>query len=112
MVAVVPNESFLRFDGTKLRVFVDNELILDGPEDSFDVTLLGSLYPGERAIRIQYEDLVAEEIVKLVNDQVAELTIRINAAFGKRALRFKVKTDIPLDKWQARHKRSNVLTQS
>ncbi len=111
-VAVVPNESFLKFDGKKLRVYVDNELILDGPKDSFDATLLGSLYPGERAIKLQYEDLVAEEIVQLSDGYVAELTIRVDAMFGKRKLKFKAKTDIPLDKWQARYKKSNVLTQS
>lgn len=112
MVAVVPNETFLKFDGKKLRVFIDNELILDGPKDSFDATLLGSLYPGERAIKVQYEDLVAEEIIQLSDGQVAELTIRVDAMFGKRKLKFKAKTDIPLDKWQARYKKSNVLTQS
>ncbi len=112
LVAVVPNENFLKFDGKKLRVYIDNELILDGPKDSFDATLLGSLYPGERAIKVQYEDLVTEEIVQLTDGFVAELTIRVDAMFGKRKLKFKAKTDIPLDKWQARYKKSNVLTQS
>ncbi|MBK6909971.1 MAG: PEGA domain-containing protein [bacterium] len=112
MVAVVPGENFVRFDASKLRVFVDGELILDGPKGKFDATLMGSLYPGERAIKVQYEDLVAEEIVALMDDQVAELTIRVDSMFGKRKLKFKSKTDIPLDKWQARFKKSSVLTQS
>ncbi|MBL0060402.1 MAG: hypothetical protein IPP40_02620 [bacterium] len=112
LVAVVPNENFIKFDGKKLRVYIDNELILDGPKDSFDATLLGSLYPGERAIKVQYEDLITEEIVQLTDGSVAELTIRVDAMFGKRKLKFKAKTDIPLDKWQARYKKSNVLTQS
>ncbi|MCB9357243.1 MAG: PEGA domain-containing protein [Calditrichaeota bacterium] len=112
MIAVVPNANFPRFDGSKLRVFVDGELILDGPTEPFDVTLLGGLYPGERAVKLEYDGLVAEDIVKVFNDQVAELTIRINAAFGKRSLRFKTKTDIPLDKWQSDFKKSTILTQS
>lgn len=112
MLAVVPNEEFPRFDGKKLRIFVDNELILDGPADKFDATLLGSLYPGERAIRVVYEDLVVEDIVRLIDGQVAEATMRIDAMFGKRKLKLKVRTDIPLEKWQARYKKSNVLTQS
>lgn len=112
MIAIVPNENFLKFDGKKLRVFVDNELILDGPESSFDATLLGSLYPGDRAVKVQYGELVAEEIVELVEGQVAELTIRVDAMFGKSKLKFKVRTDIPLEKWQARFKKSNILTQS
>ncbi len=97
MVAVVPNEEFLKFDGKKLRVYIDNELILDGPKDTFDATLLGSLYPGERAINVVYEDLVAEDIVQLIDGQVAEPTIRVDAMFGKRKLKFKVHTDIPLE---------------
>lgn len=112
MLAVVPNEEFPRFDGKKLRIFVDNELILDGPADKFDATLLGSLYPGERAIRVVYEDLVVEDIVRLIDGQVAEATMRIDAMFGKRKLKLKVRTDIPLEKWQARYKKSSVLTQS
>ncbi|MCB1059571.1 MAG: PEGA domain-containing protein [Calditrichaeota bacterium] len=111
LVAVVPNENFPRFDAAKLRVFVDNELILDGPKGTYDATLLGSLYPGDRAIKIQYDDLVAEDIIKLNDGQVAEITIRINAFFSKRSLKFKVKTDIPLETWQARFKKSNILTQ-
>jgi hypothetical protein len=111
MLAIVPNENFPRFDASKLRVFVDGELMIDGPKGNFDATLLGSLYAGDRAIKVQYEDLVAEDIIKLIDGQVAELTIRINAVFSKRSLKFKVKTDIPLEKWQARFKKSNVLTQ-
>lgn len=112
LVAVVPNETFIKFDLKKLRVYVDNELILDGASGSFDATLLGSLYPGERAIKLQYDELVAEDMVNLIDGQVAELTIRVDAMLGKRRLKFKAKTDIPLEKWQARFKKSNVLTQS
>jgi len=111
MVAVVPNENFVRFDVSKLRVFVDGELLLDSPSGKFDATLLGGLYPGDRAIKIQYEDLVSEDIVAIADGFVTELTIRVDAMFGKRKLKFKSKSEIPLDKWQARFKKSNVLTQ-
>lgn len=112
MIAIVPNENFTKFDGKKLRVYVDDELILDSPEKSFDATLISRLYPGERAIKIQYGDLVAEDIVKLTSDQVAELTIRVDAMFGKSKLKFKTRTEMPLDKWQSKFKKLNVLTQS
>lgn len=112
MLAVLPNEEFPRFDSKKLRIFVDNELILDAPSQKFDATLLGSLYPGERAVRIVYEDLSAEEMIRLADGQVAEVTLRLDAMFGKRKLKMKVKTDVSLDKWQARAKKLNVLTQS
>ncbi|MBK6766990.1 MAG: PEGA domain-containing protein [bacterium] len=112
MLAVLPNDEFPRFDSKKLRIFVDNELILDAPPQKFDATLLGSLYPGERAVRIVYEDLAADEVIRLIDGQVAEVTLRIDAMFGKRKLKLKIKTDVSLDRWQARAKKLNVLTQS
>lgn len=112
LLAIVPSETFQRFEASKLRIFIDGELILDSPSGDFDATLLGSLYAGERSVKVEYDGLSAEELVKLSDDHVAEATLRINAAFGKRSLKLKVRTNIPIDTWQARHKKSVVLTQS
>ncbi len=112
LLAVVPSETFQRFEASKLRVFVDGELILDAPSGDFDATLLGSLHAGERSVKVEYDGLSAEELVKFSDDHVAEATLRINAAFGKRSLKLKMRTNIPIDTWQARHKKSVVLTQS
>jgi hypothetical protein len=112
LLAVVPNDGFIGFDGSLLRIYVDNELILDGPKDRFDATLLGGIAQGERLIRIEYADMTSEEFVQLADNQVAEVTMRVEAFFSKRKLKLKARSDIPLDKWQARYKKSNVLTQS
>ncbi|MFZ5432353.1 MAG: hypothetical protein ACOZB3_01130, partial [Calditrichota bacterium] len=111
-VAVRPSEDLQKFDPTSLRIYVDNELLLDGSQQSFDAALLGHLLSGKRLIRINYGDLSDDIHINAVDGQVAEITFRIESFFSKRKLRLRDKSIVPVEQWQERAKRLEVLTVS
>jgi len=111
-LAVVPASSVNPFNGSELRIYVDNELIMDGHEEPFDLTLVGSLLPGKRLIRIEYGELANDIHVDLSDGDVAEVNFRIESFFSKRKLKLKEKREVPLEKWQSKHRNSNILSLS
>jgi hypothetical protein len=111
-LAVVPNSSVSPFDGTLLRIYVDNELILDGHEEPYDLTLVGSLLPGNRLIRIEYGDLTNDIQVDLSDGDVAEVNFRIETFFSKKKLKLKEQREVPLETWQSKYRNQNILSLS
>ncbi|RPH96294.1 PEGA domain-containing protein [candidate division KSB1 bacterium] len=108
-VAVRSGEEGSNLDGGMLRVFVDNELILDGAKQRFDAALIGKVLSGKRLVRIQYGDLVSEIHVNTVNGYVSEITLRQETFFSKRKLRLREKSSIPLEQWEEKTGKMIVL---
>ncbi|MBU0691354.1 PEGA domain-containing protein [bacterium] len=111
-LAVVPASSVKPFDGSLLRIYVDNELILDGHDEPFDLTLVGSLLPGKRLIRIEYGELANDIHVDLSDGDVAEVNFRIESFFSKRKLKLKELREVTLEKWQSKYRNLNILSLS
>lgn len=111
-LAVVPASSVKPFEGSQLRIYVDNELILDGHDEPFDLTLVGSLLPGKRLIRIEYGELSNDINVDLSDGDVAEVNFRVESFFSKRKLKLKEMREVPLEKWQSKYRNSNILSLS
>ena len=112
-IAVMPGEDLgSEFESGKLRVFVDNELILDNSKEHFDVTLMGKILSGKRLVRIQYGELADDIHVNLTDNEVSEITFRIESFFSKRRLRLRDKDPIPMDKWEQKSRRLTVLNAS
>jgi hypothetical protein len=112
-LAILPSEDVgIKFEGSKLRIFVDNELLLDSPKQSFDATLIGRIPAGKRLVRVQYDDLVDDLHVNVQDGEVSEVTFRIESFFSKRHLRLRERDSMPLDKWEQKSRRLTVLTSS
>jgi hypothetical protein len=109
-IAVVPSEEIEKFDGSQLRIYVDNELILDNPKQRFDATLLGRIVSGKRLVRVQYGDLSADTYVNAMDSEVIEITFRVESFFSKRSLKLREKGQTPLDQWQERSRKLTVLS--
>jgi hypothetical protein len=112
-LAVLPSEDLgTKFESGKLRVLVDNELLLDNTKERFDATLLGRILAGKRLVRIEYGDLADDMHVNLFDGQVSEINFRIESFFSKRHLRLREKEAVPLDKWEQKSRRLTVLSAS
>jgi hypothetical protein len=111
-VAIVPNDDVERFDSRLLRVYVDNELVVDNPKGKFDATLLGKILSGRRLVRIQYGDLQSDMQVDLLDGEVSEIVFRIESFFSKRRLRLRDKSAVPVEEWRQRAQKLAVLTVS
>jgi hypothetical protein len=111
-LAVVPGANVTPFDGTQLRIYVDNELILDGHDKPYDLTLVGSLLPGKRLIRIEYGDLTSDIQVSLSDGDVAEVNFRVESFFSKKKLKLKEQREVPLESWQSKYRNQNILSLS
>jgi hypothetical protein len=109
-IAVVPSDELDKFDGSALRIYVDNELMLDHPKQKFGAALIGRILSGKRLIRIQYGDLTNDVQINLLDGEVAEITLRVESFFSKRTLRLRDKPLAPLDQWQEKSKRLTVLS--
>ena len=112
-LAVLPSEDLgTEFESEKLRVFVDNELLIDNPQQPFDVTLMGKILSGKRLVRVQYGELSDDIHVNLMDNEVAEVSFRIESFFSKRRIRLRDKSPIPLEKWEQKARRLTVLNAS
>lgn len=109
-IAVRPSDDLRAFDPKQLRIYVDNELILDGADRSFDAALLGHLLSGKRLLRIHYGDLSNDIHVNTIDGQVAEITFRVESFFSKRRLSLRDKSAVPVEEWRDRVKKLEVLT--
>lgn len=110
-IAVRPGDDFGKFDGSLLRVSVDNELIVDSPTEKYDAALLGRILSGKRLIRVQYGELANDIHVMALDGEVIEITLRIESFFSKRKLKLRDKHNtIPVQQWQTDMHRLNVLT--
>jgi hypothetical protein len=109
-VAVQPSEEFGSFEGKLLRVYVDNELVLDRPKERFDVALMSRVPAGKRLVRVQYGDLTSDLHVTTLDGDVSEITLRIESFFSKQKLRLREKSSIPLEEWRQKTDKLNVLT--
>lgn len=108
-IAIQPAEEFGAFDGSLLRVYVDNELLVDGPKQRFDVALIGPVLSGKRLVRVQYGDLTSDLHVNVLDGDVSELTLRIESFFSKRKLRLRENSSVPFGEWQQKTSKLNVL---
>jgi hypothetical protein len=111
-LAVVPSEDIERFDGKQLRVFVDNELVMDGSKQKFGAVLLSRIVAGRHLVRIQYGDIMSDLNATLTDDQVSELTFRIESFFSKRKLAIKENNQLSLDPWKQKFRKTGVLSVS
>ena len=112
-LAVMPGEeNGGKFEGSKLRVFVDNELLLDGPKEKFDAMLLSRIQSGKRLIRVEYDNLSDDIHVNMQDGDVSEVTFRVESFFSKRKLRLRERDSMPLEKWEAKSRRLTVLSAS
>jgi hypothetical protein len=109
-IALFPSEDMEKFDGKQLRVYVDNELILDCPKKPFDATLLGHLLSGKRLVRVQYGDLSTDTFLNLMDNEVIEITFRVESFFSKRSLKLRDKPLVPIEQWQQGTKKLIVLS--
>lgn len=110
-IAVRPGDDFGKFDGSLLRVSVDNELIVDGPKERYDAALIGRVLSGKRLIHVQYGDLTGDIHVTPLDGEVSEITLRIESFFSKRKLRLREKSSaLPLSQWQETARKMSVLT--
>jgi hypothetical protein len=109
-IAVEPAEEFGAFDGSLLRVYVDNELLVDGPKQRFDVALISRVLSGKRLVRVQYGDLTSDLHLNVLDGDVSEITLRIESFFSKRKLRLREKPSVPFEEWQQKTSKLNVLT--
>ena len=110
-IVVRPGDDFGKFDGSLLRVSVDNELIVDGPKERYDAALIGRVLSGKRLIRVQYGDLAGDIHVTPLDGEVSEITLRIESFFSKRKLRLREKSSaLPLSQWQETARKMSVLT--
>lgn len=109
-VAVLPDDEFRSFSSSQLRVYVDNELLLDNPNSQFDAALLGRIVSGKRLIRVQYGDLQSEAYVTLLDGDVAEVEFRVETFFSKRSLKLRPRAPVALDKWEKKVERLTVYS--
>lgn len=109
-IAVRPAEEFGAFDGSLLRVYVDNELLVDGPKQRFDVALIGRVLAGKRLVRVQYGDMTSDVHVNVLDGDVTEITLRIESFFSKRKLRLREKSSEPSEEWLQKTSKLSVLT--
>lgn len=112
-LAVLPAEDLgTKFESGKLRVLVDNELLLDNSKERFDATLMGRILSGKRLVRIEYGDLSDDIHVDLTDGQVSEVSFRVESFFSKRRLRLREKDPMLLEKWEQKSRRLTVLNAS
>jgi len=109
-VALVPSEDLGKFDGNKLRIYVDNELIVDGPKDPFDAALLGKILAGRRLVKVQYGDLSNEIHVDALDGEVSQITFRVESFFSKRSLKLRETPGDAVSAWQEKNRRLRLLT--
>jgi hypothetical protein len=108
-LAILPDEEVEKFDPTQLKVYVDNELVLDGPEGNFNATLVSKVVAGNRLIKLHYGALQSDLHIDMVDGEVSEITFRLESFFSKRKLKLREKPAISLEKWQERTRRLTVL---
>jgi hypothetical protein len=111
-LALIPSEEIEKFDGSQVRVFIDNELILDSPKQRYGSALMGKIVAGRHLVRIQYGDLSSDLTTTLLDGQVSEITFRIESFFSKRKLRLKEKNEIPVEEWQQKNRKLGILSAS
>jgi hypothetical protein len=110
-IAVRPGDDFGKFEGNLLRISVDNELIVDRPNEKYAAALIGRVLSGKRLIRVQYGELTGDIHVTALDGEVSEVTMRVESFFSKRKLRLREKSATsPLADWQDVNKKMNVLT--
>jgi hypothetical protein len=109
-VALIPSEDIGKFDGSKLRVYVDNELMVDSPKDPFDAALLGKILSGRRLLKVQYGDLTNEIHVDALDGEVSQIVFRVESFFSKRSLKLRATSGDPVSTWQQKNQKLRVLT--
>ncbi|MDD5088790.1 MAG: hypothetical protein PHI18_08335, partial [bacterium] len=109
-IAIRPSDDLQKFDPAQLRIYVDNELILDGSDRTFDAALLGHLLSGKRMLRVHYGDLSNDIPVNTMDGHVAEITFRVESFFSKRRLSLRDKSAVPVEEWRDRVKKLEILT--
>ena len=111
-LVVAPGDGAAAFDARALRVYVDGELILDGPQQKFDAALLGKVLAGKRLVRMEYGDLADDVHVNFLDGQASEVTFRVESFFSKRSLRLRPRSPVSVEEWRERSKKLNVLVVS
>jgi hypothetical protein len=112
VLAVFSADEGKNINGKKLRVFIDNELVLDYPQESFDAVLLKKIAAGNRLIRIQFDDLSEDVTLNLVDGEVKEIAFRVESFFSKRKLRIRERSSMTEEQWQKKSRRLTVLNAS
>lgn len=108
-VSVRPGDDFGKFDGSLLRVYVDNELLVDNVAQKFDAVMLGGLLSGKRIVRVQYGDLVNEVIVSALDGHIIDISMRVETFFSKRKLKLRDKSAIPVEEWRASNQKASIV---
>jgi hypothetical protein len=109
-IALQPAEDLHVLNGQQLRVYVDNELIVDRPDQSLDAVLIGKILSGRRLLRVQYGDLTNDVHVNALDGEVILISMRIESFFSKRSLRLRDKNVGSQEEWLKRNLKLRVLT--
>lgn len=95
--------------GEGLRIRVDNELLVENPAESFQGILIHALVAGKRLVRVEYQGLVRDIHLELVDDKVSIVTFAVESFFSRRKLRLRSEEPIALEDWQKRTRRLTVI---
>jgi hypothetical protein len=111
-VALIPSEDLGKFDGKRMRVYVDNELIIDGPTQPFDAALIGKVLAGKRLVRVQYGELTNDVYVNTLSGSVSQIVFRVESFFSKRSLRLREKSFGSVEEWRQKYDGRRIWTSS
>jgi len=88
--------------GEELRVWVDNELLVENLAQKLDGILIHKLVAGKRLVQIEYQGMVQNIHVDLLDDEVSTVTFAIESFLSKKNLRLRIEPATNLNDWQKR----------
>jgi preprotein translocase subunit YajC len=95
--------------GGELRIWIDNELILDKPAQKLDGILIHKLVAGKRLVQVEYQGLVQNTQIDIVDDEVSILTFAVESFLSKKSLRLRVEPVVTLQNWQKRARKLTII---
>ena len=96
-------------EGDGLRVLVDNELLIKDPPEKFQGALIHALVAGKRLVRVEYQNLVQDIHIDLVDDKISIVTFATESFFSKKNLRVRSEEPLTLKDWQKRTHRLTII---
>ncbi len=97
--------------GEELRVWVDNELFVDKLAQKLDGFLIHKLVAGKRLVQVEYQGMVQNVHVDLLDDEVSTVTFAIESFLSKKSLRLRIEPVTSLKDWQKRTRKLAIVEQ-
>jgi len=95
--------------GEELRIWVDNELIVDKLAQKLDGILLHKLIAGKRLVQVEYQSMIQTIDVDLLDDEVSTVTFAVESFFSKKNLRLRIEPVTALKDWQKRTRKLTIV---